>query len=64
MDRVVESNSDLDGEITRWHYPVAAFYSALGIILLVLSFMKPGGTVGNIGVSGVRSLSYGIKRGF
>jgi 4-amino-4-deoxy-L-arabinose transferase-like glycosyltransferase len=50
----------LDGKIARWHYPVAAFYSALGIVLLILSFMKPGGAMEHIGVSDVRSLSFGL----
>lgn len=48
------------GKTARWHYPVAAFYSALGIVLLSLSFMKLGRSMENIGISGARSLSFGL----
>ena len=51
---------DSDGKTARWHYPVAAFYSVLGIVLLTLSFMNSGGLMANIGISGARSLSFGL----
>lgn len=54
------ASCDLNGKITRWHYPVAAFYSALGVSLLILSFMKPGWAMENIGISGARILSFGL----
>jgi len=49
------------GEKTAgWHYPVAIFYCTLGIVLLSMSFMKLGSFMENIGISGVRSLSFGL----
>ena len=50
-----------DGEKTaRWHYPLAAFYTVLGIALLTLSFRKLGGAMEGLGVSGIRTLSFGL----
>jgi 4-amino-4-deoxy-L-arabinose transferase-like glycosyltransferase len=48
------------GKTVRWHYPVAAFYSMLGIVLLSMTFMKMGGAMEAIGISGARSLSFGL----
>jgi 4-amino-4-deoxy-L-arabinose transferase-like glycosyltransferase len=48
------------GKIVRWHYPVAVFYTLLGIVLLAVSFTKTGGAFENIGISGIRSLAFGL----
>lgn len=51
---------DNGGKAVRWHYPLATFYGALGIVLSSLTFIKPSGIMENIGISGVRSMSFGL----
>ncbi|MDD2736438.1 MAG: glycosyltransferase family 39 protein [Desulfuromonadaceae bacterium] len=53
-------SSDSSGKITSCHYLVAAFYSLLGIAILLLTFMRLTSFMENFGVVAARSLSCGL----
>lgn len=48
------------GKISAGHYPVAAFYSILGIVVLASTFMKLGNALVNVSISGARTVSFGL----
>lgn len=52
--------SDSSGKIASWRYPVAAFYTLLGITVLLLTFLKSNNLMENFGIAGARSLSFGL----